>query len=502
MKKLFVLLILFTVSLNLVYSQSSDRKRPNVILIIDDDHPPQLIGAYGNKLVITPTIDSLAKNGAIFDAAYTASPSCAPARASMMTSNHVSRHEVWDNASPLRSDWPTFAHSFTAAGYRTILCGKMHFVGPDQLHGFQERWMKDVYPATFDWTRLNRDSVAVNTGGQNIKSVYQAREGFPYRWEYDEEVLLKALYGLDKMTRQTPDQPFLLVISFHGPHYPYQAPKKYWDLYEGKDIPLPEIPKNYLTTEAPHVKWLRKSMLLDHIVPDSVYTAARRAYLGRITMIDDYMAKVLNKVNELSLDNTIVSFTSDHGDMLGEKGLWFKDNPYEWSSRVPWVITGPNIPAQRISEVTSHVDLGPTLCSLAGVKFLNPHPDGRNLSDLVYGKRPSGEGLAIMENYNEGVWKGYRMVRKGKYKLVHIPKISTELYDIENDPGEWNNLASNKKYTKIRKELEAIAMDGWDPERLNEVRYRSEERRMVIKESGTKPEWEYDETKAEIFKGW
>ena len=135
----------------------SDSRRPNILLLMSDSHPVFLTGCYGHPHARTPSLDALAARGAVFDAAYCPSPICAPSRAAMLTGRHVHTVEAWDNASPLRSDWPTFAHSFSAAGYHTVLCGKMHFVGADQLHGFDERWTQDIYPTTFDWTRSNRN---------------------------------------------------------------------------------------------------------------------------------------------------------------------------------------------------------------------------------------------------------------------------------------------------------------------------------------------------------
>ena len=138
-----------SVDVAIAQSRKSGQRRPNVIVLMADQLSPFMCGCYGHRSVKSPTIDSLAANGAVFDAAYCAIPICAPCRAAMMAGRDTSTLETWDNASPFRSDWPTFAHSFRAAGYRTILCGKMHFVGPDQLHGFEERGTQDIYPADF-----------------------------------------------------------------------------------------------------------------------------------------------------------------------------------------------------------------------------------------------------------------------------------------------------------------------------------------------------------------
>ncbi len=408
----------------------------------------------------------------------------------MMTGRHVHVIEVWDNASPLRCDWPTFAHSFSAAGYRTILCGKMHFVGPDQLHGFDERWTQDIYPATFDWTRSNRAAVAVNDG-QHIDRVFEAGPGWTADMDYDEEVLFRAEYGLRRLARRAARRPFLLCVSFTGPHYPYKAPEKYWNLYSDDDIDLPVIPENYRELEHEYVKWLRRHGGFDRLVPDAVCRAARRAILGRITMLDEYLGRILGLLSETGLDrDTIVIYTSDHGDMMGEHGLWFKNAAYEWSSRAPLLIAGPDVPVHRVAEPVSLLDLGPTLCSLAGVEPIYDVTDGRDISDLALGRRSSGPGLAIMENYGEGVWRGWRMVRVGDFKLNYVPGFAPELFDLSQDPGEWTNLADLPAYRSRREELEALALRGWDPDDCDEKRWRSEERRLAILRAGQTLPWQ------------
>ncbi|MBI5724856.1 MAG: sulfatase-like hydrolase/transferase [Planctomycetes bacterium] len=463
---------------------------PNVLLIMGDEHPVFMTGCYGHRSVRTPAIDSLARRGRIFDAAYCPSPICAPSRAAMLAGRHVHNIEVWDNASPFRSDWPTFAHSFSAAGYRTILCGKMHFVGPDQVHGFDERWTQDIYPATFEWTRSNRAATAVNDG-QCIDRVLEAGKGWTPDMDYDEEVIFRTEYGLRRIARQKDRLPFMLCASFTGPHYPYRAPEKYWNLYDDGDVDLPSIPKDYANREHEYVKWLRRHGQFEKLVSDKICRMARRAILGRITMLDDYIGRILRLLHETGLDNdTIVIYTSDHGDMMGEHGLWFKNAAYEWSSRVPWIISGPGIPQGRISEATSLLDIGPTLCSLANVQPVYDVTDGRDLSDLVLAKRRGGPGVAIMENYGEGVWRGWRMIRRGNLKMTYVPGLEPELFDLAADPDEWNNLASDRRYSQARRRLEKLVLANWEPDRCDELRWQSEERRLAILKTGQATDWQ------------
>jgi len=464
--------------------------RPNILILMDDEHPVFMTGCYGHRSAKTPSIDALAEDGVVFDAAYCPSPICAPSRAAMLTGRHVHAIEVRDNASPLRSDWPTFAHSFSAAGYRTLLCGKMHFVGPDQMHGFDERWTQDIYPATFDWTRSNREATAVNKG-QNIHRVYETGPGRTRDMDYDEEVIFRAENGLRRLAQRKEPSPFMLCVSFTGPHYPYKAPQKYWNLYSDDDVDLPRIPEDYLEREHDYVKWLRRHGMFGELVPDDVCRAARRAILGRISLVDDYVGRILSLLHELGMDkDTIVVFTSDHGDMMGEHGLWFKNAAYEWSSRVPLIVSGPGIPSHRSSEAVSLLDIGPTLYSLTGVEPVYAVTDGKDRSDLIHRRRPSEDGAAIMENYGEGVWRGWRMIRRGNLKLTYVPGCEPELFDLSKDPGEWENLAGDPAYRDAREELEKLVLADWDHERCDESRWQSEERRAAIMKAGQSLDWQ------------
>ena len=471
--------------------------QPNILMIMGDQHPVLMTGCYGHKIVQTPAMDSIAERGIAFDAAYCPSPLCAPSRAAMMAGRHSSAIEIWDNASPFRSDWPTFAHSFRAAGYKTVLCGKMHFVGADQHHGFEERWTQDIYPSTFDWTLSNREKVYVKPRGtgQGRHRVHESGVAWTGDMDYDEEVLFRAVNGLHGISRDPSTDPFFLCVSFTGPHYPFYAPQKYWDMYDDKDIELPEIPANPQDSYHPIVQWVREATHLEEPVPDEVCIRARHATLGRITMVDDYVGQLLEALSETGVaDDTIILYTSDHGDMMGEHGMWFKCTAYEWSSRVPFMICGPGIPHGRRSAPASLLDLGPTLCSLAGIDPVYPVSDGRDLAGIIRGEEPDGTGEAIIEYYGDGTWRGWRTIRRGNLKLTYAPGFEPLMFDLEKDPGERNDVAGDPAYREVRESLMRRILENWDPEACDEKRYLSEERRLaVLKAHGPgKPEsWTY-----------
>ena len=457
--------------------------RPNILLLMSDQHPYAFTGCYGHETIRTPTMDDLARRGVVFDAAYCASPFCAPSRAAMMTGRHVHTIGVWDNAAPLASDWPTMAHDFRAAGYDTILSGKMHFVGPDQRHGFEQRWTQDIYPAGFDWTLSNRERLAVKEygKGQDRNRVFQSGPGWTTDMDYDEEVMFRTEIGLRRMGREEERNPFLLCVSFTGPHYPFYAPRPYWDLYQDDDIPMPTLREDYLDRDFAHSRWLRQTLHLEEPVPPDVVRRARHAGMARVTLIDDYLARVLELLDHLGMaENTYVIYTSDHGDNMGQHGLWFKQSTYEWSSRVPLMITGPGIAPRRVGEAAGLLDLRPTLAGLAGIDLVHPVCDGRDLSPLLRGERQEEEGEAICEFYGDGARRGWRMIRRGPYKLTCVPGEGVELFDLEADPGEWDNIATDPSQKRTVETLEARLRQDWDPDLCDEQRYQSEERRLAI----------------------
>ena len=207
--------------------------RPNVLVIMYDQLTPGALGCYGNAVVQTPTIDRLAAEGVVFDAAYSNSPLCTPARYCMMTGQLPSATRGYDNAAYLASTIPTFAHYMRADGYRTVLSGKMHFVGPDQLHGFESRRTPDIYPADFGWTPDWREpDKRIDWWYHNMDSVTGAGVAqVTNQLLFDDEVGYHAVRALHDLARSEDERPFLLVASFTHPHDPYVTRQEYWDRY-------------------------------------------------------------------------------------------------------------------------------------------------------------------------------------------------------------------------------------------------------------------------------
>ncbi|RPI84829.1 MAG: choline-sulfatase [Chloroflexi bacterium] len=472
-------------------------EQPNILLVMADQLVPFLTGAYGHPVVQTPNLSRLASEGVRFDAAYTPYPLCTPARASLLTGRYASRLECFDNASPFPSDQPTIAHYLTNAGYDTVLSGKMHFIGPDQLHGFRRRLTTDVFPANISWVP---DPDEQGQGGHAHNYVPPNVGVRPWTkfLAYDEETQFRALEYIRNRGYSKPTYPFFLTVSFHHPHDPFHVTQELWDLYEGQPIDIPEFPENLDEMYSEQDRLLNAVHGTNEVNlrdPDNL-RALRRAYYGLVTYVDRKVGNLLAALEETGQSaNTIVIFTADHGDMLGEKGMVQKRCFYEWSARVPLIFHFPDkrSAGRRVTASVSLLDLLPTLLDLAGVPESDRLPaDGHSLSELLAGA-DDPERTVFSEYHVEKVKGPSFMVRRGKYKFIYIHEFGRQLFDLESDPGEWHNLSGQTAVKDIEAELEASILAHFDPEQLAEAGRVSVQRRLVIKEALRRNDvhWDY-----------
>ena len=478
-------------------------KRPNILLIMADQMTPFLTGVYDHPVVKTPCLNALAEEGIRFDAAYTPCPLCAPARASLMTGKYISNNKVWDNAAPLGSDQPTIAHYLSNAGYETITSGKLHYIGPDQLHGLHRRLTTDVYPAGFNMlpTAKRKRGERFIDQREHARGYCLPRVGVD-KWTqflaYDEETQFRALEYLHSKRLGRYEgavEPFFLCVSFHCPHDPFKVTQDLWDLYEGEQIEIPEYPANMEETYSAMDRWLNTYHGTDGIDikdPQSL-TALRRAYYGLVTYIDRKVGELVETLERLDLrDNTIIIFTSDHGDMLAEKNMVQKRSFYEFSSRVPMILNFPDgwASGTKCPQPVSLIDLVPTMLQLAGVKNWLPM-DGRSLLPCIEGKENNRE--VFSESHTNGVYEPCFMIRKEQYKYVYIRNEDDQLFDLEKDPGEWNNLCGAPAYSEIEMEFRSRILDIFNPDAIEDELQMSLLNRALVKQTAKVNEthWDY-----------
>ncbi len=471
-----------------------------------DPADPANLGPLG------PHLNRLVAEGVRFDAAYSNCPVCAPARGALMTGRYISNCKIYDNAAAWPEDEITIPHYLTLAGYDTVLSGKMHFVGADQLHGFRQRLVSNIYPADFKWTMPRQDPFNMAegekpepraTGGQARQYVGDAIRVGQWRdtLSYDEEAHFRALEylhakgGQKRQARGDDYQPFFLCVSYHHPHEPFSPPQKYWDMYEGEPIDVPERRDNLEATYSIQDKWLNDYHGCgDHDLTDPESAArVRRAYYGLVTYVDDKVSELMASLEENGLaDNTVIIFTSDHGDMLCEKAMVQKRCFYEWSARIPLIMHFPDKwkAGTKTDAPVSLVDLMPTILDMANVDDRLPC-DGKSLMGLLDGT-DTEERVAFSEIHSEGIHGNCFMVRKGKHKYIYIHGHEDQLFDLEADPGEWNNLAANSDYGELRAELRKLILDQFDPDAIHRDLEAGLKRRRLVRKAMNITETKWD----------
>eukprot|EP00405_Crypthecodinium_cohnii_P017978 CAMPEP_0206447006 /NCGR_PEP_ID=MMETSP0324_2-20121206/16504_1 /ASSEMBLY_ACC=CAM_ASM_000836 /TAXON_ID=2866 /ORGANISM="Crypthecodinium cohnii, Strain Seligo" /LENGTH=543 /DNA_ID=CAMNT_0053915645 /DNA_START=67 /DNA_END=1698 /DNA_ORIENTATION=+ len=502
---------------------------PNVLFIQLDQLAPHALRYHGNKVSKTPNIDKLMQEGVVFSNAYCNSPICSPSRFSMMSGQLPTKIQAWDNAAEFSANIPTFAHVMRMQGYHTVLAGKMHFVGADQLHGFEERLTTDVYPADFGWTP-NWDEEA--TGVRNplffetLVSVAEANwVHSSMQLDFDEEVAFKVRRKLREMGRRRTarlhrgdsegtDRPFFIVASFTEPHDPYSGPKDFWDMYTDEEIDMPSVP--FIPRDERDFHSARVYDCMDNgdfDITEERIRNSRHAYYAMMSYVDSKIGELLSTLEQEGLaQDTLVVLTSDHGDMQGERGMWFKETFFERACRVPLVFhaeprlamkLGLGVP-REVSYNVSLVDLMPTFTDLTckpGQTWKDIIPgriDGRSLKAVLQNAEtdsdPTKEDLIYVEYTSEMIPGGWYMVKKGYLKFIYSTS-EPLLFDLKADPKEMNNVVDQAEYKESVAELLALAKAQWpDLTQLNEIILQSQRSRRMIHQammSGKTTAWDF-----------
>jgi len=478
---------------------SSAQTAPNILFLMSDQMGAPVLPIHGGTVCKAPHIESLSEKSITFDNAYTNYPVCAPARFSLLSGRLPSSIGAYDNASEFSAEIPTLAHYLGLLGYQTTLCGKMHFIGPDQLHGFEERLTTDIYPAEFSFLPNWDKGPKWISSGTNLSSVVEAGPCMrSLQIDYDDEVEYFASQKIYDLVRASDKRPFFLCVSFTQPHAPYTPGQEHWDLYHDDDIDLPLVPEiPYKDLDALSQGLYYAHGRDQHSVTEKDIRNARHGYYGMISAIDDKIGRILKILDQVGLSkNTIVIYTSDHGDMMGERGMWYKHCFFEWSARVPMLIHHPNITkSKRVESVVSHVDLLPTLIELASNNDHNfdlTDLAGSSLVPLLSTDDPTWANTAISDYLAIGPCTPCRMIRKGNFKYHYIHGHPPLLFDMNNDPQELKNLAEEQEYAKIKEELEKELKKNWDPDTLDmEVRESQRRRRLIASANGGRVGWDY-----------
>jgi len=445
------------------------RKKPNILLLLSDEHNAGVLGAAGNEIIRTPHLDALAAGGVTFDAAYCNSPLCVPSRMALTAGKYVSRTGAWSNNCWLPSDdYPSIARILNAAGYDSLLCGKMHY-DATRRYGFQ-----DV------GGNMNR-SRKTGRGGRRKAGDLEPKAGHSGRFKefhvgesriltHDRAVTAGTVEFLRQ--RKPSDKPFFLAAGYLAPHFPLIVPAKYWQPYRGK-VPMPTIPQGHLAGQPRNYQHLRIGFNVED-APDEIVRRGRELYYGLTQWLDEEIGKVLKALAGSDVaDNTVVIYASDHGENMGEHGLWWKNCMYEHATRVPLIVHWPRRwkGTQRRGGACGMVDVTRTIADLGGATV----PDdwnGASMLGWLDDASAKWRDTAVSEYYAHNIASGYAMIRQGKHKYVyHTPAdaehpAERELYDLAADPDEFTNLAEAPEHAAriARMHKTLIEEIGEDPD--------------------------------------
>lgn len=454
--------------------------QPNVLILMVDEMNVAATSVYGHPFVQTPNLQRLADAGVTIKRAYCNSPLCVPSRASFVTGRYASELGVYDLASPLSSGEPTFAHLFNAAGYETALCGKMHFIGPDQRHGFQKRLYPDCHGEGTHHGIPDWDAPPRQAKQPSPRLVNAGYAGSTKYTEYDYSVRDATVKYLQEYGQGDRTKPFLLCTSFISPHFPLIVEEKYFNMYYPK---LADLPVHRELPNHPKYKRIEQQFNLAGPFTDDCIRRCRAAYYGLITFVDELIGSILDTLADAGLsENTMILLTADHGEMLGEHNLWWKSCFLEGAARVPLICTWPGrLPAgEQRDSVVSLVDVFPTLLDAAEIDI----PDflsGTSFWPLLRQADAHWKNTAHIECLAHTACHPEAGVVKGRYKFIYFMNEPAQLFDLQEDPNELVDLAAQPEYKALVEEFTAELLSWWPVHSLDQAVRKSQRLRRYVK---------------------
>ncbi len=459
-------------------------KPSNLLFILSDEHNRDSSGCYGHPLVQTPNIDKLASGGVRFDAAYTNCPICVPARASLATGKYVHEIGYWDNAFPYEGRVPGWGHRLIEEGHRVDSIGKLHYRSESDEDGFSNKLVPlNVVDGIGDVMGSIRDQIPVRTGSR--AGITGAGPGDSTYLDYDEQIASLSCDWLRDAAARDEEKPWLLFVGFVCPHPPFVAPPDLYELYPFDKIDIPVQNRLEDQPQHPAMVELRRAMQYAEPFTEDEVRRVTAAYYGACTHLDRQIGKVMSTLEETGLaDNTRIIYTSDHGESMGRRGLWGKFTMYEESVAVPLIVAGADVPQGAISkDVVSLVDCYQTFFEALGVELDQSDRSlpGKSLWPIAQGQ--SFDRLALSEYHAVGSLSASYMIREGKYKYIHYVNFPPQLFNLEADAQEENDLANSDECRKIVSRMEAKLRELLDPEAVD-ARAKADQKALVDRHGG------------------
>jgi choline-sulfatase len=457
----------------------------NVLIIMSDEHDPRHMGCSGSPIVQTPNLDRLARRGVRFANAYTPSPICVPARAAFATGRRVFETRHWDNASPYTGEPGGWGHVLQRHHVRVESIGKLHYRAEEDPAGFDREHlpMHVVGGHGMVWASI-RDPYFKRGDAARMLGDRIGRGESAYT-QYDTAVTERAIAWLQEAATRS-DEPFVLYVGLVAPHFPLIAPPAFYDLYAGRELPPAKLHPSTGYARHPWVQaYAEFEPNEENFNSPEERHAAFVAYYGLCSFLDHNLGRVLQALEAAGLaDDTLVVYTSDHGDNVGARGVWGKSTLYQESVGVPMIAAGPGMAQGQVCETAVDLlDLYPTILLAAGV---DPEPEmdgrpGRPLQQVA--AAPVDLERAIVSEYHAaGSNTAAFMLRKGRWKYHHYVRFHPELFDLEADPEELHDLAGDPTYAAVLQQMETALRGICDPEAVD--RLAKQDQKALIERHG------------------
>ena len=454
----------------------------NLLILISDEHRKDAMGCMGHRIVKTPNLDALAARGSVFENAYTPSPMCVPARASIACGDHVHKIGHWDSATPYDGQKRSWMHYLCDQGINVTSIGKLHFRSNEDDNGFNEEILPMHVVGGIGWAvgLLRENPPEYTSAAELAEDVGMGNSSYT---DYDLAITKAAENWLKDRKGST--KPWAAFVSLVSPHYPLTAPQKYYDMYDPATIDLPVGYGSKEQPNHPELKNIASFFNYDRYFDERRMRKAKAAYYGLTSFMDNCIGRVLTALEESEqAEDTIVIYVSDHGDMLGDQGFWTKQVMYEASAGVPMIAAGPGIPAgRRVKTGTTLLDLAATAFDVTGITLDESSTALPSISLLGIANKEDDLDRTIFSEYHDGgSTTGTFMVRWDCWKFVYYVGHSPQLFDLETDPHELINLAVDgldKPMVRAavqegEKRLRAIC----DPENVNAQCFADQKRRI------------------------
>lgn len=456
-------------------------KPMNLLFIMSDQHSKEKMGAYGNPYISTPNLDRLCENGVRFNNAYCNNPICVPSRAAMACGDFGFRHSYWDNSHPYEGAVKSWGHRLTGQGYHVTTIGKLHFKDEHCDTGFPEQLIplhvKDgignltVCIRDLDIKRPNQRDVLLKAGAGESEYI-----------QYDKKVAKLAAEFLKNESQRLRDKPFCLYVGFVTPHFPLTVPDDILEMY--KPFEKLPFPTQWKMEERPNhpalVRFRELSCTEEKSVTEETVRRAVACYYGLVTFMDRQVGVVLDALKEAGLsDSTRIIYTSDHGDTMGDHGVFFKNTMYEGSVGIPMVLAGPDIPSgKQVNDNVSLIDIYPSVLECMGIA-VSPEEcclPGHSLWDYALGKKVKDRPV-MAESHTFAYRHAVFMLRYKKYKLIYYAEKGywPQLFDLETDPKELEDLGENPQYEMIIQDMKKRLFEICDPEQIDRQALREQE---------------------------